>query len=253
MLLAGRRVTLFDRLGAIGIDLAALDDRHGAFVVTFECDSRIVRRPPVAGETIHLLLRDELCLAVMHGAAAVARELVRLAVAQVEHPQILLADVADVAAERRDLRVDRLAAGLEQAQRVAAVHAEIVQVQFAAKWKKQLFPIGRPVVVDDAMAPGDARAFAPRLLRIGQFRRLGLDNLGIDEHSRRVRSDVVFPQIERVLVVRLGAQERHARAVGRGLELDWGRPRQARAVEDALDSQLAGRYCSDAGRGHHDQ
>ena len=80
------RITLFDHVGAIGIDLIALLHRHLRFVDARERDRRVVRCPPVAGVAVHFLVGDEFGDAVADDVAAVARELAFLAGGQVDHP-----------------------------------------------------------------------------------------------------------------------------------------------------------------------
>ena len=90
--LAGGRVALLDDFGALGIDLAALDDVDRRFIVAFEGDRRIVGRPPVTSVACHLLLGDELGLAVVDGSAAIAGQRAGLVAGQVDDPEILPAN-----------------------------------------------------------------------------------------------------------------------------------------------------------------
>ena len=123
------RIALLDHFAAVGVDLEALDLVDAGFVVTLVSDGRIVGRPPVAGEALEFFLGDEFRFAVVDRAAAVPGQLHRLAGAgEIDDPQILLAHVRDVAAFRRDLRVDHRTAGRQFAQRIGSSGGQIVKV-----------------------------------------------------------------------------------------------------------------------------
>ena len=133
------RVALADRRAAIGIHLGTLDRVHFRFIVTFESDRRIVRRPPVSGGTVHLLLRDEFRLAIVHGPVAVACQLEVESAREVDHVEVLPAHERHVAAARRDLRVVDLEPDRGQRAQVrAGFRIEVVQPQAFVDAEQQL-------------------------------------------------------------------------------------------------------------------
>ena len=102
---ARRGIALLQDAHAVGIDLESLD-----FVDRRLVDARIgevllVGRPPVAGVAAHLLLRDELGDAMAHEPAAARGEPALGAGRDFDRVEVLVADEADVAAVRGELRV----------------------------------------------------------------------------------------------------------------------------------------------------
>ena len=234
------RIALRHRFGAIGVDLGALDLVDAGFVVVLERDQRIVRRPPVAGRAIHLLLRDELGLAVVHGTLAVARQLVVEAGLKIDRVEILLADERHVAAFRRDLRIDHVEPGRRQAAQLrAGLRVEIVEPQPLADAEQDLAAVRRPAVRDDAAQLRDALALAAGLLGVGKLRRR-TQRCRIDEPARRAAGDVEGPEIELVLVAVAALEERDAAAVRRDLERARARPVDVGIGVDPLDRQFRG-------------
>ncbi len=168
--LAGGRIALLDHLGAIGVELEAPVDRHPGFVVAGVGQGRVVRRPPVAGVAVHLLLGHELGHAAGDGAAALDRDRHGATGRELDHPQVLLAHEGHVAAARRDLGIgDEALAVRELAHGLAAGLAQVVQVQLAIERKQELLAVGRELVAHDARQRRDALALAPRLLLVGEL------------------------------------------------------------------------------------
>jgi hypothetical protein len=237
---SGGRIALADGLGAIGIDLAALDLVDARFVVALERDLRIVRRPPVAGRAIHLLLRDELGLGVVYRALAVERQLVVQAGAQIDRVQILLADERHVTPLRRHLRIDDVeTARRQRAQLGAGFRVEIVKPQSLADAEQQFPAVRRPAIRGDPAQLRRALALATRLLRIGQFG-AGAKLNRIDELARRAGGHFIDPQIELVLIVLAPTQERDAAAVRRDLQRARTLPVEVGIAVDAFDRQFFG-------------
>ncbi len=238
--IAGERIALRHHRGAVGVQLHAPGDRHRRRVVALVGDCRIVRCPPVAGAAAHFLLGHELGLAVVHGAAAVGGQLRGLPAGQVDHPQVLVLHVGHVVAGGRDLRVDGLAAGIQRGHALVLRLVQVVQVQRAIHGDQQLVPVRRPLVVQDAVQARGALALAARPLGVRQLLAGGRQRGRIDQHLHALVGQVVLPQVEGVLVVGLGAQEGHARAIRRDLQPAHVGAAQAAAVEDAFDGEFLG-------------
>ncbi len=235
----GGRVTLFDHIGAVGVDLVALLHRHRCLVDARERDGRIVRCPPVTGVAVHLFIGDELGHAVADGGAAVAGQLQLLSTGQVDHPQVAAADEADEAALGRQLGVGGEAFTMGQlAHRRLALLLEVVQVQLAAQREQQALRVRRPLVIDDAGHRGDALALAAGLLLVAEGLGAGQHHLGINQQPGLATVDVVGPQVQLVAVAVLAAQEADLRTVGRHLRLHQGRAGQRQRAGDGFQGQL---------------
>ncbi len=238
--IAGRRVTLLDHFGAVGVDLVALLHRHRRFVDAGVGDGGIVRRPPVTRVPAHLLVGDEFGDAVADGVAAVFGEADLAAAGQFDHPQVAVAHEAHVASARRHLRIGREAvAGGELAHRIGLRRPQVVQVQLPAQREQQRPAVGRPLVFDDAAEGGDALALAPRLLLVRQD--------FVRQHHRRIhqqallaRGDVVLPQVQLEAVAVLALEEGDPRAVRRDRRFHQGRARQRRAAGDGFEREFLG-------------
>ena len=160
-------------------------------------------------------------------------------------PQVLVAHEADVIPFRRDLGLGRetecLVGELAHAIRLLSlVGTEVVQEQLAIEREQQSRAVRREAVVDDALQAGGARALAARLFLGRQLFVLGQQHLRVDQHPRLLRRDVVFPQIELELVGVLAAQEGHALAVRRYLQVLRRLARQRRRFDQAVHRQFFG-------------
>ncbi len=239
--IAGRRVALLDDVGAVRVDLVALLHRHGGFVDAREGDRRVVRRPPVPGVAVHLLVGDELGHAVADGVAAVVRQLDGPAAGQLDHPQVAVADEADEAALGRELGVGGETAAVGQlAHGIAAGLAQVDQVELPAQREQHRLPVRRPLVIDDAAEACDALALATRLLLVRQPLLARQHVVGIDQARAGAGLDVVRPQVEAVAVGIAPAQEADPTPVRRHLRLDQAGAGQRRIAGDGLERQRAG-------------
>ncbi|MNX35805.1 hypothetical protein D3C86_660790 [compost metagenome] len=251
VVVAGGRVTLLDHLGAIGVHLIALLHRHRAFIDAGKGDCRVVRRPPVAGVAVHLLVGDELGHAIADGVAAIAGKLDLPAAGQVDHPQVARPHEADEAALGRQLGIGGKAFAVgELAYRGAALLAQVVQVQLAAKREQQRARVRRPLVIHDAGHGGDALAFPARLFLVAQRLQARQHHLGIDQQPGLATGDVIAPQIQLVAVGLLAAQETHLGPVRSHLGLHQGRAGQRQRTGDGLQGEFFG--VGDRGRGEHE-
>ena len=98
----------------------AVADGNRCGVDPGERQHSLVWRPPVAFETVHFLLRDELGQAVAHGAAAVGGQTALGPVVELVDDEVAVAGVAQVGASRRKTN-----AGLASSGRRCRVHAAI--------------------------------------------------------------------------------------------------------------------------------
>ena len=91
---AGEGIALGDHANAVGIRFLAVGLRDGRGVHPREGDGAVVRRPPVALEAVHFLLRDEVRQAVRDRSAAIAGESRLHAAGDVSAVEIAATDVA---------------------------------------------------------------------------------------------------------------------------------------------------------------
>ena len=130
----GRGIALLQDAHAVGIDLESLDLVDRRFVDARIGEVLLVGRPPVAGVAPHLLLRDELGDAVAHQPAAARGEPALGARRDFDRVQVLVADEADVAAVRGELRVGLEGRGLGQpAHGLARGLRQVVVVEIARR------------------------------------------------------------------------------------------------------------------------
>ena len=99
------RVTLLDDFDAVGVDLEAIDFGHRRFIDPGEGDALFIRRPPVAGAAIHLLLRDEFRGSIADDAASILGDRSLGRAREIVDDEVLVADEAHVRAVRREVRV----------------------------------------------------------------------------------------------------------------------------------------------------
>ena len=251
VVVAGRWIALLDHFRAVGVDLVALLDRHRRFVDAGERDGRVVRCPPVAGVAVHFLVGDELGHAVADRVPAVAGQLHFLAVGQGDDPQVAVADEADEATLRRDLRIGGEAAAVRQfAYRVRAGLGEVVEIQLATEREQQRLAVRRPLVVDDARQRRNALALAAGLFFIAEHLVARQHHRRIHQQARLPAGDVVLPQVQPVAVAVLAAQEGHPRAVRRDLRLGQRGAGQRRAARDGFQREFFGVGGESGGEGH---
>src|SRR5207237_1162798 len=99
------RVTLLDNFDAIGIDLEAIDFGHRRFIDPGEGDALFIRRPPVTGAAVHLLLRDEFRGSIADEAASILCDRSLRRTREVEDDEILVANEAYIRTMRRKVRL----------------------------------------------------------------------------------------------------------------------------------------------------
>ena len=198
------------------------------------------------GVPVHLLLGDEFRGAVADDAAAVVRQRMRGALAQVADVQILIEHVRDVVAAGRDRGVGRVSlAAREPLRRRAGGISGLDEVQLAVSRHHQGLSGCRERIVQDARQRRRTLALASRLLLLREGLPGRGEGIGINQQSRLAGGDIVFPQVEPVLVPRLALQVRDARVVRRHLEAGDRRSCQRRRVEQPIDRQFlraAGRH-----------
>ena len=126
----------------------------------FISDRLAVRRPPVAGEAIHLLLGDELGQAVRLLLRAAGRQGF-FAPDVIKPVNVVVEDVADVDAIRREFRIDDDAFARQEFVELArlALHP----VEPAGQGDEEMLPVRRQLEVGEA-ADADALPLPPSLL-----------------------------------------------------------------------------------------
>ncbi len=212
---AGRRVALLDRRYAVSVDLAARDEVDGRFIDLDKRHVTLVRGPPVARKTVHLLLRDEFGHAVLDRTAAVVREAQLRPVAQVDGMDILVPDEGHVAPVGRTAHVGLEGFGIGELRNL--LPGKIVAVHVAAQGKQERPRVLGPDVLHDA-APEDTLTLASRPFFVRQALRSGNQQLRVDEAARAPVTDVVFPEVVALVVVLPIAQEGDPAAIRRVFE-----------------------------------
>ena len=184
---AGRGIALLQDAHAAGVDLEPLDLVDRRLVDARIGEVLLVGRPPVAGVAAHLLLRDELGHAMAHEPAAAGREPALGAGRELDRVEVLVADEADVAAARRELRVGLEGRGLGQpAHGGGGGLRQVVVVEVARERNEQALRVRRPLVVDDAAQRRDALALAPGFLLGGELFLGGGEGARVDEQAMRL-------------------------------------------------------------------
>jgi hypothetical protein len=233
-------IALLQHPHAFGADFEALDLVDRGFVDAGKGDVALVGRPPVPGVAAHLLLRDELGDAVAHEPAAAGRESALRARRQLHGMQVLVADEADVAAARRELRIGLEGSALgEPAHGPGGGLRQVVVVEIAAERHQQALRVRGPLVVDDAAQGRDALALAPRFLFGGQRLVRRRQRARIHQQPVVPARNVVGPEVEDRRRVVAGAQVGDEPAIGREAHLPQRRPLQVRRIEQPLDRQVA--------------
>ncbi len=242
-------VALREGRDVVGGDLEALRHRHGALVDAHEGDVPAVGRPPVPRGAVHLFLGDELGHAVLDRAAAVAGQRFLGVPLQVVDEEVLLAHVGDPVAGGRDGGVGReRSGGGDLGHGVAGRLGEIVVEEIARGGEQQRPARRRERVFEDAGQRGRALPLAPCTLLVRQRPLRAGQVLRVHQQPRHLVVNVVFPQVQPVLVVGLALQIRDAGAVGRELHALQGGSGERRCVEQAVDGELGG---VDAGHADH--
>ena len=237
---SGRGIALLEDAHAAGVDLEALDLVDRRLVDARVGEVLLVRRPPVAGVTPHLLLRDELGDAVAQEPAAARRKAALGAGRDFDCVNVLVAHEADVAAARRELRVRLEGRCFGQPPHgLARGLRKIVVVKVPRKRDEQAPGVGRPMVVDDAAQCRDALALAPGLLLGGELFLGGGEYSRIDKQAMRLARHVPGPQVEDRRRIVAAAQVADELAVRRKAHLAKRRTLQVGRVEQSLDRQVA--------------
>ena len=207
--------------------------RHRRGVDAREGDGPFVRRPPMAVETVHFLLGDEIGQPVRHRAAAVAGEAL-LAAARRPHVQVAGADKADGCALRGQADAGLAAAGRRQ--RLRNPVGDGHQMRAAVGNKENSLAVGMPRVGrDTAVKLAPALAFGAFL---GAHRRRRRGVHGGLKPSRAPGGQVHQPQFEPLAVARHGAQIACPLAVRGQLDAAGHRPGERQAAEQGLQCQL---------------
>ncbi|EEF24630.1 conserved hypothetical protein, partial [Ricinus communis] len=145
---AGARIALVDHGGARRADVGARHDVDAALVDAGVGDQALVRRPPVAGVAVHLLLGDELGHAERQGALALGGDRGLFAAGQRADIEVLVAHVRDEPALGRNLGVDLVAGGLGQAGHLAV--GDAVDIEVAVQRHEHEAALAVPAVFDHA-------------------------------------------------------------------------------------------------------
>ncbi len=186
-------IALLDRGRPAARDVQPRNDVDRALVGPLQGDEALVRAPPVAGVTIHLLLGDELGRGPADQAGAVRRDWLLLPVGQVDDDQVLIAHEADEAALRTDLGVDLVGLGLGQATDVAAFAAG--QEDVALQRRQDVPALLIPRILDHA-ALADPHPLATRLFGLRQFAGVGNQRAGVDQLERLPLPGRRGPQVQ---------------------------------------------------------
>ena len=195
---AGAGIALLHHRRAVAADLEPGHHIDGAFVHPRQGDVALVRAPPVAGVAVHLLLGDELGGGPGDQAVAVGRHRRLLAVNQVVDDQILVADVGDEVAQRRDLGVDLVRLRLGQ-----AAHGAVGprgQEDVALQRRQDVAALLVPGIFHNA-SRADPHPLASRLLGLRQLPGVGDQGAGIDQLVGLARPHRRGPQILNVVVI----------------------------------------------------
>ena len=250
----GRGIALLQDAHAVGIDLESLDLVDRRLVDARIGEVLLVGRPPVAGVASHLLLRDELGDALAHQPAAARGEPALGTRRDFDRVHVLVADEADVAAVRGELRVGLEGRGLgEPAHGLARGLRQVVVVEIARERDEKPPGVGRPLVVDDAAQCGDALALAPGLF-LGRELFLGRgEDARVDEQAVGLARHVPGPQVEHRGRIVTAAQVAHELPVRRKAHLPQRWTLEVRRVEQALDREIARMRRREAQRGRDSQ
>ena len=235
---ARRRIALLEQPGALRADRRARHHLHPRLVHPRHRDPRIVRRPPVAGAAVHLLLRHELGRSPRHGAAAAAGQPPFHARSGIDHIQILIAHEAHIAAAGRHLGIHLRRRGLRQAADGAVQRR---QIQVAVDRHQDRLAVRCPVIAHDPARAAQPRALAPHLLRLRYFGPAA-HLPAVHQHARLPGGGVHRPQVIPVAVVRAVAQQRRQPPVGRQFRAARHRPAQRRAGKHPVQRQRLWRH-----------
>ena len=200
----------------------------------------LVGRPPVPRAAIHLFLGDELRHPVLDRAAAILGQRLVGMGSEIIDVEILIADVGDEAAVRRDVGIGRKSAraGGDLGQGVRGGLGEIVMVEAPIEREQQRLSGGREGILEDAGERGRSLALAAAQFLGRQLLLRRRQHLRVDQDARGLVVEVVFPQVEAVLVVGLALKIGHARGIRRYLQPGDRRPRKRRCVEKPIDGEL---------------
>ena len=197
-------------LGMRGVgDAQHLDARDVGVLVG---DGAAVRRPPVALRPAHLLLRDELGLAVRDVPAAALREPVLLSRRHIGHVQVVVAHARELRRVGREARVDGEAT---RARELAHGAGGALDHEQPARERYQDAPaVARELIRDDAAGalalPLAPRALLDREALLGTAQDAGRG----EQHALLLARHVVLVEILHD-AARTRAQEEHRLAVGR--------------------------------------
>ena len=235
---ARRGIALLVDLGPGRADRRARDDADRRLVEPLDRDVALVGRPPIAGAAIHFLLRDELRLAPMDGAAAVRGQRARRAAAERLHEQILVAHEADEAALRADHRVELAAGRVGQPRDLAVERRRDTGRRRAARGStcrrapshRRRCPSCPPIRARSRCIFSASVSSAPLPTFFESTSIRSCAGRGVDAPTGRSRS---FSSAR-------GAQRRQQRAVGRQPQRARLRSRQVRIAEHARHRQVAG-------------